>query len=161
MSNNLKIRTHKKAEAFQKDDARFTISYVHSDIHYCTFTDGESTTSGGGRIYKDLDGKKFDSLGGALYAVSTKIINGQPNKWKLNDVVESSHMGTLLRLEAEILVDKKNNPATSEQYAEFEQGKLDLWNAHFLVGVRCEYVIPIPVADLSGELADLDIETAK
>ena len=97
MSNNLKIRTHKKAEAFQKDDARFTISYVHSDIHYCTFTDGESPNSGGGRIYKDLDGKKFDSLGGALYAVSTKIINGQPNKWKLNDVVESSHMGTLLR----------------------------------------------------------------
>ena len=113
---------------------------------------GESPKASNGRHFKELVDTQYDSISQAITAVDSTHIFARP------DWTATEYRFSILRLEAVVLVGKRNEPVYGEDVEAWKRGEKTLWNAHYKVGIRCEQSTTLPDAELTSELDDMAIE---
>ena len=150
MSSKLKIKLHENNGSYTHNV--FKIFSVSVDVHQAYPDKDESPKVLNGRNFNELVDEQYDSLSQALNAVDSTHIFAQPD-WKATE-----YRFGILRLEAVVLVGKRNEPAYGDDVEAWKRGEKTLWNAHYKVGIRCEQSTTLPDAELTSELDDMAIE---
>ena len=150
MSSKLKIKLHEDNGSYTHNV--FTIFSVSVDVHQAYPDKGESPKASNGRHFKELVDKQYYSISQAITAVDSTHIFARP------DWTATEYRFGILRLEAVVLVGKRNEPVYGEDVEAWKRGEKTLWNAHYKVGIRCEQSTTMPDAELTSELDDMAIE---
>lgn len=95
----------------------FTIFSVGVDVHQAYTDKDESPRASNGRHFNELVDKQYDSLSKAITAVDSTHIFDRPD-WKATE-----YRFGFLRLDAVVLVGKRNEPVYGEDVEAWKRGE--------------------------------------
>ena len=157
--SNLTIRTHEAKQTESLSNVEYRIVNAHVDVYVDDPEQGETD------FYKDYavdslinSNDHYASLNDLLRAVANQIGDSayaDPAYWLADRYKDSDG---ILKLQTDVTVDSHDIPADDSDLQAWKQGKRRLYNAHWLLDVRCRISTPIPVDDMRKELAAFQVD---
>lgn len=136
----------------------FTLKSCNVEVHEDNYEHGEGNFVNSWNL-KEYNGLRFKSLQAIINLVASEGIYNEdytkPENWMLCGYDEDG----IIRLDTDVLVNQDNYPADDNEIESWKKGEVKLYNAHYFVYVRCEYIKVVPKKDIVREAKDMGIDT--